>query len=90
LLEHGLDLIGISYIDLVNRDAKLVFGILGAEINDQRIERFQALGVGQGQMDSSLRELVSACASDTICKPVALAIFVITILSHDCIVQRSS
>jgi hypothetical protein len=92
LLEHGLDLIRISYIDLVNRDTKLVLGIFGAKINNQRIERLQALGVGQGQMDSPLRELVSACASNTSCKRVALAIFCHCSFKpcFDCMVQRLS
>ena len=71
-LEHGLDLIGASYIDFVNGDAQLVLGILGAQINDEGIERIQVVGVCQGEMDALLRKLMSACGANSRIDTVAL------------------
>jgi hypothetical protein len=58
LLEHGFNLVGGADVDLVDGDAELVLCVFGLEVFYDCVHGVEVGGVGQGEMDAMLCELV--------------------------------
>lgn len=58
LLEHGLDLLGRTDVDLVDRDTELVFCMPRLKIFEDSVHGVEVAGISQSKMDTMLRKLI--------------------------------
>lgn len=65
LLEHGFNLISRADVDLVDRNAEPVLGVLGLQLCDKRVHCVQVGRVGQGEVDAVLGELACTGCADS-------------------------